>query len=290
MINPSYKHRRILAITRRRFFTDSVSWFVFFLLTIGFCTIYLWYLFDTGRAGQEFDSFIEYVLGRSLQIDESNSWIGAFIVIVRASLAYTFLMMFPVYVNLLILKKYTLDQIKHRMGSYGMYLFSVIANAFLFASMLFLIFKMYPDTFKVKIGFPINLLSILGVQLIATGLVYRREVLNLYAVLGKYKFRIDQKKNELRELKRILGTYQATLAKNHIKIGTKYEFKILQHDDLLYIKGDGNEPRFFTLDRLEGYRGTESMYFYENILPESRFMRVHKSYMVAIEKVIGRRI
>ena len=66
MENTTYQHLRFLVLTRKRVFTDAIAWLGFFLLTIGFCTIYLWYKYDHGIVDSEFESFLEYVLGFSL--------------------------------------------------------------------------------------------------------------------------------------------------------------------------------------------------------------------------------
>ena len=54
-----------------------------------------------------------------------------------------------------------------------------------------------------------------------------------------------------------------------------------------FLKGDGNEPRFYLADDDFAPRGTASMTHYKTILPD-QFIQVHRSYIVNKDKVNSR--
>ena len=273
---------RIFVLSRKRPFADIISWFVFFLLTIGFCTIYLWFQFETGRAGAEFDSFIEFVSKKSYGDYEVIRFIEAFKVILINSLVYTLIMLPPVYLNLNVFKKYFLDRIKNRFWGYTFYVFAAIFNALVFAGLLFVILENNPELLKMKIGFPINVLAIFGIELIATGLLYRKEVLDWEQKQKKYAavFINNQKKTE--------ESQEVPVYKNHIKIGTKTKYEIIELDAIIYLKAAGNYVDIFTNDKKGKYFGSSYLGDFEKILPPDQFIRVHKSYIISKAKVTSR--
>ena len=59
--------------------------------------------------------------------------------------------------------------------------------------------------------------------------------------------------------------------------------------NILYLQGDGNEPLIFSNDEVRKYLGSKSMSDYKEHLPGDQFIQVHRSYIVAKDKVIGRK-
>ncbi len=67
----------------------------------------------------------------------------------------------------------------------------------------------------------------------------------------------------------------------------KTEFRLLKvdFDDIIYIEGMGDYLRIVTTkERIMTLQNFKAM---EDILPENRFVRVHRSYMVSVSKIIS---
>lgn len=81
------------------------------------------------------------------------------------------------------------------------------------------------------------------------------------------------KANELYQLR------NSSAAADHIFIKTGYEQIKLRFDDICYIEAEGNYVNFV----LKSSRLLSRMTFteIENILPKNKFLRIHRSYMVA---------
>ncbi len=279
---------RILVWSRKRIVTDTIAWGVFLLLSIGFFTLFLWQQYEVGKAGQEFDSFLNYVAARKNGTPEQVLWKDAFLMIVSNSLAYTGIMMLPVYFNLYVQKPFWLDGKFSKVKRYAGYLSSALAVSLFVAGGLHILLKQYPWFLKVHLDLLVNVAVIFGVMLISTGMMYLREADDLsrrmgYIITSKEKF-----KQQLQQTIVELEKAQMSINRNHIKVGSKNHFDIIPLDEILYLQGDGNTPVIFTITG-EEYWGCSRLKDYEDLLPAERFIRVHKSYLVAKDKVRGRR-
>jgi DNA-binding LytR/AlgR family response regulator len=70
---------------------------------------------------------------------------------------------------------------------------------------------------------------------------------------------------------------------NHLYIKTGYEQVKVMYDDILYLEATGNYVSFVLTDKIILSRST----FNEavNLLPADRFVRVHRSFVVAVNKI-----
>ena len=151
-------------------------------------------------------------------------------------------------------------------------------------------FWAFPQHFKIKpLDFPLNLLVITGVQFIASGMKYRKQVWDLLSLIKFYERLIKEKKKELTELKLIITKREKGVASDHIKVGNAKNYWIIPHTTIVYLEGDGNEPIIYTADQKGKYRGSECMSNYTDILPQSHFIRIHRSFIVNKKRVIKRK-
>ncbi|MEM6967157.1 MAG: LytTR family DNA-binding domain-containing protein [Bacteroidota bacterium] len=285
--NYNIKHLRFIIASNKRSFTDTVTWLVFFFLTLGFCTLHFLNMYYTEDPDC---NFLEFVINNEcLPTGKRATPVTAFVVLLRNSLVYTVFMMIPVYFNLLVLKKYMIDDRQGTVLSYIPYLFASLVNALLFAWFMHFIYSQFPGFMNVKFRYLVNVLTIFGTQLVATGLLFRRETLEYIRELEKAKRREQKVKEEIVQLKEKLQDIEISVDSNVLKVGTKKSYKIIQLKDILYLQGDGNEPLIFTNDSIRKYRGSKSMSDYKEHLPAERFIQVHRSYIVAKDKVIGRK-
>ncbi len=281
------KHLRFIIASNKRSFTDPVTWLVFFFLTVGFCTLHflnMYYIADP-ECG-----FLEFVINNNcLESTKKVTPLNAFLRILRNSLVYTLFMMLPVYFNLFVLKKQMIDDSRGTVLSYMPYLFASLINALVFGGLVHLLYGIFPDFINVQFRYLVNVLTIFGTQLVATGLLFRRETLEYIRELEKSKKREQKVKEENVQLKEKLQDIEISGDNNLLKVGTKKSYKIIQLKNILYLQGDGNEPLIFTNDEIKKYRGSKSMGDYKEHLPTDCFIQVHRSYIVAKDKVIGRK-
>ena len=80
----------------------------------------------------------------------------------------------------------------------------------------------------------------------------------------------EQKKTELTLLERIT-----------VKLGTKIH--VIETPDILYLKADGDYIQIYTSEGK--YLKEQTMKYFEEHLPENKFVRVHRSFLVNIEMI-----
>ena len=89
------------------------------------------------------------------------------------------------------------------------------------------------------------------------------------------------KAKELIALKK--GGKQGTAAKPHFFVKADYKKVRINHEDILYIEGLREYVSIYTQDKR--IITLEAMKNLETTLPNDQFIRVHKSYIIAIDKV-----
>lgn len=86
----------------------------------------------------------------------------------------------------------------------------------------------------------------------------------------------------------LLGVLKAGLAKVYQKRGTilpgSYKSGSILFEDLMYIRGEGSYSRFFLAEHRE-VLSSRSLGFFQCRLPEHRFVRIHKSFIVNLDFV-----
>ncbi|MFD2035327.1 LytR/AlgR family response regulator transcription factor [Belliella marina] len=74
------------------------------------------------------------------------------------------------------------------------------------------------------------------------------------------------------------------LIKDALFVRSKGNLVKVKFEDILWMKGDGNYTTLVTRSSVYSLRNI--LKDFENVLPESDFMRVHKSYIVRLEEII----
>lgn len=70
-----------------------------------------------------------------------------------------------------------------------------------------------------------------------------------------------------------------------VKLDSKNKLKRVLHDDIIYVEGAGNYITIHTItEKITTYLTVRD---FEELVPPEKFMRVQKSYVVAIEKIMG---
>lgn len=277
----TYTQRKILAFTQKRIFTDSVCWIVYYGLTLGFFTLYLWNQSSKAPLSPNNATLVEWISEST-----NGDWKDAFQIIIRDGLYYTFYVMLMVYLNLLVYKK-ILDSKARTIVHYGSYLLVVVLSALFFAFALKQIIA-YTDITRIVINFPTNVLTIFCLSIISTGMLYLRQATQRDRILQRHKKRNAILRQRLEKTSDKLQEMQLSVSKDHLKVGSKNNYKIIAFQDIILFKGDGNEPRIYTTSGKE-HIGSTSMSEYQSLLPLSKFIRVHRSYIVNKDKVVGRK-
>lgn len=283
---------RLLSWSRKKSVHSAICWIVLFLLAIGFNTILL--LEDYWGTNQD-TSFREFIC------KEQPLWLPdscASCVVLKDSLLLTLSLAVMVSFNLYVLKKGILDRKMFAWWRDGLYLTAAIVSAVTFTWLLELIEEKW-DLIRVRMGFPYKAMIYFVFSLISTGFVYMRELYDKRRELLKALFRQHGLQKELEDLfgemeglQQEVGHLQEKLqetrvAKDHIKIGAKEDWEIIQFKDILCIQGDGNGTKILVRGK-DPYNSTMRMIDFEEELPSGFFIRVHKSYIINKHKVMKR--
>ena len=267
----------MLTLFSKRKVVDPISWLVFFILSIVFSVWYL--LFEKTIPGITNAEIVEIVL--------------------MSSLSYSFFMMVPVYVNLNILKEHILDRYKNevkkpmRIFVYVPYVIGVLLNALFFAWILKRYSNYSISFLQSQLPLLLNALIIFGVQLISTGLMFKREFITQKRILFRKirrlaRFEYALAKEAAMESTGISSTNEMVCIKN--KAGTnRIDFPAKQ---LLFIEAfdNGSILYFKNRDGIHHVKSSDNLTaILENgLLPENLAIRIQKSYIVATHQVLGR--
>jgi len=87
----------------------------------------------------------------------------------------------------------------------------------------------------------------------------------------------------LKAVDKVHSELPATQPKNYMFVKTEYRMERIDFQDILYIEGRGAYLRIVT--RQTKIMTLQSFAQIEKLLPSDRFRRVHKSYLVALDKI-----
>ena len=87
----------------------------------------------------------------------------------------------------------------------------------------------------------------------------------------------------LKAIDKVQAEMQLKTIKNYMFVKTEYRMERIDFPDILYIEGQGAYLRIVT--RQSKIMTIQSFQNMEQILPSDNFMRVHKSYIVAMDKI-----
>jgi len=87
----------------------------------------------------------------------------------------------------------------------------------------------------------------------------------------------------LKAVDKALAEMQIKSAKNYLFVKTEYRMERVDFSDILFIEGQGAYLRIVTRQaKIMTIQNFQSM---EQVLPSDNFLRVHKSYIVAMDKI-----
>jgi two-component system response regulator LytT len=89
----------------------------------------------------------------------------------------------------------------------------------------------------------------------------------------------------LRAVRRDEPDRTATPGLSKVPVTRRGETLLLGHDDVYYAVAEGDYTRIVTYD--DRYLSTQSMRELEDMLPSARFFRIHRSYLVNLQKIVG---
>ena len=103
-------------------------------------------------------------------------------------------------------------------------------------------------------------------------------------------FSYDEFLNAVQKVKKIIRLEQKAVVKvdangEFLFLKSDYKIKRLNFNDILYIEGMKDYVKVFTLNSLKPILSLTSLKLLESKLPEEMFMRVHRSFIVNLEKI-----
>lgn len=277
----TYTQKRLIVFFKNRLFTDLLCWIILFLLIIGTLTVDLWRqsegVLDAAGNPMSFSDFVN----QEKITDEAESWLFAFRTIVQESLLFVLGLMIVVYFNLIFLKKRLLNNRLTKWERFGWYLSSVIILSLTLALVWVYINQLFPNLFRTKIQFIFAAIVNFCMAVLSTGMLTMKELKDARAQV-----------NDLRKEIAVIKTQQVeegqqeedlTFYTNHIKVGSKKKWQIIPYEDIYFFKGGGNDPQIFT--KSGKVWGSSKLEEYNYFLPKNKFIRIHRSYIIAKEWV-----
>ena len=278
------KNLRLLIFFNSKTVRETIAWIVLFILATGFYAMYLQNRYEN-LCGTDC-SFTNYIVYKNCIPHESATITTAIIAVLKTTLIYTLLLMLPIYINLQFFVKQILERRILRVLVYVPYVILVLLNSAIFAGVMHFVAAKFPEILTGEIRFWFNSLIITGTQLIATGLWYRRELVDRIRIHRKTLKERNLFKEKYDTLKKRL---EVRGVKEFLKIGTTRHYWIIRIKDIRLLKGDGNEPKIFSDDEKGEYRGSTSLSDYLDFLPNDSFIQVHRSYIINKFKVLRRK-
>lgn len=173
--------KRLLVLTRKRVFTDTVVCFLLFLLIIGFTTIMLWREYEINNLNpEEFTSFIKYILKNGDAGSDAFYWLKSFRVIVSTSSIFLLILVLTAYVNLFFIKRITLDREKiSRPLRYTLYILALLLVTGFFTWFWNFMNSIFiggesSDWTRLNLGMAPSFIAQFAFSIASTGLVYLR--------------------------------------------------------------------------------------------------------------------
>jgi len=245
------QYLRFLVLSRKKNYIEAFCWITLFLLIVGFNAIHFW-LHEIPLKSNPFNSVIT---------------------ILKFSLLYFVVSGVLVLFNLKVLNKILASQ-KHPIIAIGGYLLVAVITSLLFSILLNVMDK-YIELWRFKSDLILNVVINFTLCMISTGLLKIRD-------LKKDTKQLIRKLKKQKET----PTLEMSVARTHIKIGTRCNFDLVNFDDIVYFMADGKSPIIYTTKGK--YYGDFSIADYERKLPNKSFIRIHRKYIIAKSKVIKR--
>ncbi|MFT4762126.1 MAG: DNA-binding LytR/AlgR family response regulator [Paraglaciecola sp.] len=279
----TYTQKKLIVFFKNRLFTDLICWTILFLLIIGTLTVDLWRQSEgmVDALGNSM-SFSDFVNERSIA-DANESFLNAFQIIAIESLLFLIGMMIVVYFNLIFLKKRLLNTRLTKWERYGWYLSSVIILSLALGLLWTYIGDAFSTYFRTDIQFLFASIVNFGAAILSTGMLMMKELKDARAQVNNLRKEIAVIKIEQEAQQQENKQEDLTFYTNHIKVGSKKKWQIVPYEDIYFFKGGGNDPQIFT--KTGKIWGSSKLEEYNYFLPKDKFIRVHRSYIIAKEWV-----
>jgi len=274
-IKLNFKNARQLRRFSKREFMDVRAWLVFFILAIIFSTLYFLNKYDqTGMSQPEI-----------------------FAVIIKSSICYTIFMIFPVYVNLNFLKKRFLDKRVFGLWTYLPYILGVLLNAWGFAWIFKIVGGIFPNFLQDDLAWWLNGLIIFSVQLIASGLMYKREWLDSKRnesrknrIWYRLKWMEEYFTKQINKIEKV--NTSSDLENMFIGNTSKTKLRIFPKNEVLFIEPHANGTLiYFTenggINRVSNSDTLVKCLENEHFAP-ANLVQIHKSFVINANRVVGR--
>jgi hypothetical protein len=279
----TYTQKKLIVFFKNRLFTDLICWTILFLLIIGTLTVDLWRQSEgvVDALGNSM-SFSDFVNEKRIA-DADASFLNAFQIIVRESLLFLIGLMIVVYFNLIFLKKRLLNTRLTKWERYGWYLSSVIILSLTLGLVWVYLGKVFSEYFRTDIQFVFASIVNFCVAILSTGMLMMKELKDARAQVNDLRKEIAVIKIEQEAQQQETQQEDLTFYTNHIKVGSKKKWQIVPYEDIYFLKGGGNDPQIFTKNGKVW--GSSKLEEYNYFLPKDKFIRVHRSYIIAKEWV-----
>lgn len=270
--------KKLLVLIRKRVVTDTFAWFILLLLIIGYIPIHLYSLY-LRPSSEGYDNFISFVTLHKTT-DDIEAGFNALHIVIREAILYLIAIMIMVYFNLEVIKKQTLDKLPPYKFRYIIYLVTVLIVAAILAGIWTLVDIKFPSLLRMNIRFARAGMINFTFALISTGLIYLK-------TLKDVQMKNEGLKAEIKNMRKELINGEITPHKDHLVVGSKTNWDKVFFDEILFLKGSGNEPKVqLENDWVYGHHPLKE---FEEKLPSSLFIRTHRSFIIAKNKVVGRR-
>lgn len=279
----TYTQKRLIVFFKNRLFTDILAWSILFLLIIGTMTVDLWRQSDgvLNALGNPI-SFSEFVNGKIIS-NETDGWLNAFTIIVRESFLILVALMFVAYFNLVFLKPRLLNINLTRWQRIGWYISSVIILSLILAIVWVSIENFFDAYIRMDVQFIFAAILNFCIAILSTGMLTMKELKDAQSKVKDLRKEIAVIKITQQEQQEDGGKENLTFYTSHIKVGSKKKWQIIPYEDIYFFKGGGNDPQIFT--KTGKIWGSSKLEEYNYFLPKDKFIRVHRSYIIAKEWV-----
>ena len=279
----TYTQKRLIIFFKNRLFTDMLCWTILFLLIIGTMTVDLWRQSDglLDAAGSPV-SFSNFVNGKTIA-NEADSWMNAFTIIVRESFFILLAMMFVAYFNLIFLKPRLLNINLTRWQRIGWYLSSVIILSLIMGTVWVSIENLFDHYIRMDVQFVFASLANFCIAILSTGMLTLKELKDAQSQVNDLRKEIAHIQNQQKSQEQEERQENLTFYTNHIKVGSKKKWQIIPYEDIYFFKGGGNDPQIYM--KTGKIWGSSKLEEYDYFLPKDKFIRVHRSYIIAKERV-----
>jgi len=271
----TYTQKKLVVFFKNRLITDVICWTLLLLIIIGILTVDLWRQSDV--VGMNFTDFVN----QDKYFGEQNNWLSAFLVVVKESLLYLIGLAIVVYFNLTFIKNKISNHRVPRWQRIGLYLLVTMVMSIIFAVLWVYLSTEFAEIFRTEVKFLNAVIINFCLATLSTGMLNVKE-------LNDARAKLDELEKELKVAKRI--AYQEkehlTFYEYYLKIGKERKWEIIPYNEIYFFRGGGNDPQIFMKNgRIWGDSTLEE---YSDLLPRDKFIRVHRSYIIAKKRVRAR--